>query len=38
MTKIKTVCQNCQAGKTALKCLSQGHNRIARVGFKPKLC
>ena len=28
-----TVCQDHQAGKSAVKCLSQGHNRMARVGL-----
>ena len=26
------------AGESAVKCLSQGHNRTARVGFKPRPC
>ena len=24
--------------KTAIKCLSQEHNRMAQVGFEPRLC
>ena len=37
MTEIRTVCQDHQAGESAVKCLSQGHNRKVRVGFEPKL-
>ena len=34
--KIKNVClQDCQAGESAVKCLFQGHNKMAQVGFEP---
>ena len=36
MTEIGIACQDCQAKKSAVKCLSQEHNRMAQVGFKPK--
>ena len=36
--RFRTACQNHQAGKSAVKCFSQGHNRIAQVVFEPKLC
>ena len=32
--KFKTVCQDHQTGENAVKCLSQEHNRMARVGLK----
>ena len=32
----KHICKFNKAGESALKCLSQGHNRMARVGFKPR--
>ena len=32
--KLRTACQDRQAGESAVKCLSQGHNRTAR-GFQP---
>ena len=32
--KFRTTCQDHQAGKSTLKYLSQGHNRMARVGFE----
>ena len=38
MTEIQTRLKDCQAGESAVKCLSQGHNRMAQVGFKPKTC
>ena len=34
--KFRIACQDCQAGKSVVKCISQGHKRIkriARVGF-----
>ena len=30
MREIRTACQDYQIGESALKCLSQGRNRIAR--------
>ena len=36
MTEISTAWQDRQAGESAAKCLSQGHNRIARVAFQPQ--
>ena len=33
-----TACQDHQAGENAVKCLSQGHNRMAQVGFEPRPC
>ena len=38
MTKTRTACRDRQAGKSLLKCLSQKHNRITRVGFEPRPC
>ena len=38
MSEIKTVCQDRQAGESAVKCLSQGHNRMVCVGFEPRPC
>ena len=35
MTEISTACQDRQAKKSAVKRLSEGYNRIARVGFQP---
>ena len=35
--KFTTAFQDHQAGKSAVKCLSQGHNRMTRVGFEPRL-
>ena len=35
--KFTTACQDHQAGKSAVKCLSQGHNGMTRVGFEPRL-
>ena len=34
--KFRTACQDHQAGKTAVKCLSHGHNREARAGFESR--
>ena len=34
----RTAGQNRQAGESAVECLSQGHNRMARVGFALRLC
>ena len=36
MTAFRTACQDHQAGESAVKCLSQGHNRMAQVGFEPR--
>ena len=38
MTEIycKTDCQDHQAGESAVKCLFQGQNRMACMGFEPK--
>ena len=36
MTKFRTACQDYQAGKIAVKCLSQGHHKMARVDFEPR--
>ena len=36
--KFRTACQDHQAGECAVKCPSQGHKRMARVGFEPRLC
>ena len=33
-----TVCQDHQAEESAVKCLSQGNNKNARVGFEPRPC
>ena len=38
MIKFKTACQDRKAGKSAVKSLSQRHNRIALAGFKLRLC
>ena len=35
LLSFKTACQDHQAGECAVKCLSQKHNRMARVGFEP---
>ena len=34
--KFETACQDRQAGESAVKCLSQGNNRMAQIGFKPR--
>ena len=36
--KFRTIFQDRQAEESAVKCLSQGHNRMARVGFEPRPC
>ena len=36
--KFRTAYQDHQAGESVVKCLSQGHNRIALVGFEPRPC
>ena len=36
--KFKTACQDRQAKENAVKCFLEGHNRKARVGFKPRPC
>ena len=33
MAEIKNGFQESQAGESAVKCLSQGHNRMAQVGL-----
>ena len=38
MTEVKTGCQDYQAGESAIKCLSQGPNRLMQVGFKLTPC
>ena len=35
--KFKTACQDQQAGESNINCFSQGGNRMARVGFEPRL-
>ena len=35
--KFKTACQDQQAEESNINCLSQGRNRMARVGFEPRL-
>ena len=32
--KFRTACQDYQAGKSVVKCLSQGHNRRVQVSFE----
>ena len=27
-----------QAGESAVKCFSEGHNRMVRIGFEPRPC
>ena len=36
--KLRTGCQDHQAGKSAVKCLSQGHKRMVRVDFELRPC
>ena len=36
--KFRTACPDQQAGESDIKRLSQGHNRMARVNFKPRPC
>ena len=36
MTKFKITCHDRQARESAVKCFSQKHNRIVRVGFEPR--
>ena len=36
--KFRTACQDHQAGESAVKRLSQRHNRMARAGFKHIPC
>ena len=38
MTKNRTACQDHQAEESIVKCLSRGHNRMARVDFELRLC
>ena len=35
---LKQLITKSQAGESAIKCLSQGHNRMARVGFESRPC
>ena len=32
--KFRTACQDRQAGKSAAKCLFQGHDRMTLIGFE----
>ena len=32
----ENACQDYQAGESAVKCLSQGHNRMAQVDIEPR--
>ena len=36
--KLKTKMRRLPNRGSAVKCLSQGHNRMAGVGFEPRLC
>ena len=36
--KFRTACPDQKAGESDVKRLSQGHNRMARVNFKPRPC
>ena len=36
--KFTTACQNHQAGESAVKSLSPGHNRMLQMGFEPRPC
>ena len=36
--KFRTVCQDHQAGKSAIKCLFQKHYKMAGVCFEPRPC
>ena len=36
--KFRNACQDHQAGESAIKCLSQEHNKNAQVDFKPRPC
>ena len=36
--KIRTACQDCQAGESLVKCFSQKHNKMTRVDFEPRSC
>ena len=36
--KLKTACQDHQAGESTVKCLSQEHNKMARVDFELRPC
>ena len=38
MIQFRTACQDSQAGESVVKCLSQGHKRMARVEFEPRPC
>ena len=33
--KFRIACQGRQAEENAVKCLTQGHNRMAPLGFEP---
>ena len=34
---LELLSENAKQEKNTVKCLSEGHNRMAQVGFKPKL-
>ena len=36
--KFRSACQDQQAGKSVVKCLFLGYNKVARVGFEPWKC
>ena len=36
--RFRTACRDHQVKKSFVKCLSQGRNRTARVGFEPRPC
>ena len=38
LLKLRIACQDYKKGESAVKCLFQGHNRIARVSFEPRSC
>ena len=38
MNENRTACLDRQAWESAVKCLSQGHNRIPRKGLEPRQC
>ena len=38
LIKFRIACQDYQAGESAVKCRSQGHNRMVQVEFEPRPC
>ena len=38
MTEIYNFLPRPQSRENVVRCLSQGHNHMARVGFEPRLC